>query len=192
MALSSSRLMWQREQKRATHDGRLQPWRLPAALAAVGRRHRRRRRRASSLATTAAPFRLIIPITTHTHIAPCCMRAYTRLADYIHPRISFYTHTPAGAHSIGQTREREQPPQKCSSEFLYSSVSFPFSSISVVGAVLFPIPALHQNDKVPALAEVHTKPTLFRLFSFMPLVVPQENKQWKAIFLGSKKSYRHA
>ena len=37
-----------------------------ARLAAVGRRHRRRRRqRASSLATTAAPFRLIIPITTH-------------------------------------------------------------------------------------------------------------------------------
>lgn len=52
----------------------------------------RRRRRASSLATTAAPFRLIIPITTH--IAPCCcMRTVYTLGYH-------FTHTPAGAHSL--------------------------------------------------------------------------------------------
>jgi hypothetical protein len=61
-----------------------------------------------------------------------------------------------------QRQTRRNPLKKCFSEFLYSSVSFPFSSISVVGAVLFPIPAVHQNDKVAA--EVHIA-TLFRLFS---------------------------
>jgi hypothetical protein len=62
-----------------------------------------------------------------------------------------------------QRQTRRNPLKKCFSEFLYSSVSFPFSSISVVGAVLFPIPAVHQNDKVAA--EVHLASALFRLFS---------------------------
>jgi hypothetical protein len=78
------------------------------------------------------------------------LHAGTRLT--IPSDIILHTHPQAPSHAAPD--EARNPLKKCFSEFLYSSVSFPFSSISVVGAVLFPIPAVHQNDKVAA--EVHS------------------------------------